>query len=130
MGKKPKKKKTATKPKNKQPRLSCGSVAKNVGTPPQQKTIKHLVLEAAAQPVGKPLPDNTPDDTKISTLRPGDNDSITTLTGLCMNLPGSQFQSDGLWMNRLYALTNGKTLGTFVSCIQCCYSHGRAVKPS
>ena len=63
------------------------------------KKIKQLVLEAAAYPLNS-LPPT--DDTPISAIL-ADPDSITTLTGRCMNY--GRFQADGLWMDRLYALS-------------------------
>jgi hypothetical protein len=117
-----KSKKTSKKPaaRSRKAQVTCGSVRRNFGSPPAPRLLKRLVLTAAAQPL-PPLPGSTPNDTPISALRVGDPDPITTLTGLCMNL--GQFQADGLWMNRLYALDKGKKLGTFMSCIRCCYSH-------
>jgi hypothetical protein len=99
----------------------CGWVEDNSGAPTRTQ-IKQLVLKVAALPISTPLPASTPDDTPvIGGLRNGPADQIWTLAKDCMKY--GRFKKDGLRIVQSYIDAKGKTLGTFVDCIQCSYKH-------
>jgi hypothetical protein len=100
----------------------CGWVAKNPGSLTRAQ-IKKRVLVVAALPTGTPLSPSTPDDTPVTGgLRVGVGDQIYPLAQDCMTKDAG-FAADGLRINRLYVLDNGKTLGAFVNCVFCSYQH-------
>jgi len=100
----------------------CGWVSKNPGSLTRAQ-VKQRVLAVAALPTNTPLSPLTPDDTPITGgLRVGSGDQIYPLAQDCMT-KDARFAADGLRINRLYVLDNGKTLGTFVDCILCSYKH-------
>jgi hypothetical protein len=103
-------------------RPDCGWVEKNPGSLTRAQ-IKRRVLTVAALPTNTPLGPSTPDATPVSGgLRVGVGDQIYPLAQDCMT-KDDRFAGDGLRINRLNILANGKTLGTFVDTIVCCYQH-------
>jgi hypothetical protein len=91
----------------------CGNV--KVGAQ-QPQNIKTMVLAAIGAPA------NTPDKTQISALmNASTGNPIWEAAIQCMHY--GQFNTDELNPMPIYFNTNGATVGGFVKCIQCCYSH-------
>jgi hypothetical protein len=98
---------------------ACGNVKLGAG-PITAAQIKTLVLQyIAGLPGAAPNPPSA-NSTKISDLISSDNPVFDLALG-CMKF--DRFRTDGLNPMQTYFITNGKTLGGFVQCIQCCYKH-------
>jgi hypothetical protein len=103
-------------------RSPCGNVKLGAGRISAAQ-IKALVLQRVAQLPGAAPNPSSADSTKISDLINSDNPSWD-LAVACMRF--GRFDTDGLNCMQTYFITNGKTLGAFVQCIQCCYQHPMA----
>jgi hypothetical protein len=91
----------------------CGHVKIGANQPAK---IKAMVLAAIGAPA------NTSDKTNISALmNPGTGNPIWEAAIQCMHY--GQFNTDLLTPMPIYFNANGATVGGFVKCIQCCYSH-------
>lgn len=91
----------------------CGGVY--VGAKPlSASTIKQYILDVSGANLGP----NPSDKTPLSDLDPGADASPWDLAQACQRYP--KFEADGLNIQPLY-VSNCKTLGDMVKCIQCCY---------